>query len=165
MKQFFQYRFLLYPILVLLAIGTIWTISDTSIIQAKSTDNYVLDAEPGLAVCGLALPAQQQSNSFVLWFGFLELPFLALCIFFAFRTANALKGGVFGAGMALMAWGFLVMGVGHLHLQFASLTGINIFNQLLGQAGGTTIWIIALIITWTLSGLGFYNIYRASRAG
>ncbi|MGI9544498.1 MAG: hypothetical protein ACR2MX_14655, partial [Cyclobacteriaceae bacterium] len=36
------------------------------------------------------------------WFGILELPFLLVCLFFAFRTAQALKGGVFGEGMSLL---------------------------------------------------------------
>ena len=57
------------------------------------------------------------------WFGLLELPFLALCIFFAFVTARALKGGIFGRGMLLLAWGFLVMAVGHLCTNLTSLIG------------------------------------------
>lgn len=96
-------------------------------------------------------------------FGVLELPFLFVCIFFAFRTASALKGGIFGKGMTLMAWGFLVMAIGHLHMQIDHFTGYNLFNQLLGNTMGQVVWYIALVITWTLSGLGFYNIYKASK--
>ena len=97
------------------------------------------------------------------WFGVLELPFLLLCVYFALRTAAALKGGIFGKGMQLMAWGFVVMAVGHMHLQIDSFFGLNIFNTLFGSTVGQVTWIIALMVTWTLSGLGFYYIFKAAR--
>ena len=103
------------------------------------------------------------SNLLLVWFGILEFPFLFLCIFFAFKTANALKGGVFGKGMNLMAWGFLIMAIGHLHMQIGHFTKVHIFHLLLGNSLGNMAWIIALTLTWTLSGLGFYNIYKASK--
>ena len=97
------------------------------------------------------------------WFGMMELPFLFIAVFFAFLTAYALKGGRFGKGMKFMAWGFLVMAVGHLHMQVEHYYGFNLFKYVLGQLGGTIAWFIALIITWGLSGLGFFSIYKASR--
>lgn len=97
------------------------------------------------------------------WFSLLELPFLILCIFFAFLTANALKGGIFGHGMNLLAWGFLVMAAGHLHMQIEAYTGFSLFNSLLGAMGGSIAWILALIATWGLSGFAFYRIYKASK--
>lgn len=103
------------------------------------------------------------ANTLKTWFGVLELPFLILCIFFAFKTAAALKGGTFGKGMNLLAWGFLVMAVGHLHMQIEHFMGINIFNELLGNTLGTIAWFIALVVTWGLSGLGFYTIYKSSK--
>lgn len=93
----------------------------------------------------------------------LELPFLFGCVYFAFRTAYQLKGGIFGAGMQLLAWGFLVMAVGHLHLQIAEYTGFNLFENVVGPTAGTVLWIVALLLTWGLSGAGFYKIYRASK--
>lgn len=93
----------------------------------------------------------------------LELPFLFGCVYFAFQTAYQLKGGIFGAGMQLLAWGFLVMAVGHLHLQIAEYTGFNLFENVLGSTAGTVLWIVALLLTWGLSGAGFYKIYRASK--
>ncbi len=96
------------------------------------------------------------------WFGILELPFLSLCIVFAFLTAGALRGGAFGRGMGLLAWGFLVMGIGHLHMQIDRFFEINLLDRLLGPTLGTIAWMLALILTWTISGLGFYNIYKAS---
>ena len=110
--------------------------------------------------------ASQGSDNFDMIFRILELPFLFLCVFFAFKTAIALKGGVFGKGMNLMAWGFLVMAVGHLHMQLEHLpdgNGINLFKWLLGDMMGQIAWFIALVVTWTLSGLGFYYIYKASK--
>ena len=99
------------------------------------------------------------------WFGVLELPFLFAAVFFAFLTARALKGGIFGKGMSFMAWGFLVMGVGHLHMQVEHFMQFNLFSQLFGHQGGRIVWFVALVLTWTLSGLGFHNIYKASKGG
>ena len=98
------------------------------------------------------------------WFGVMELPFLFIAVFFAFLTAYALRGGRFGKGMTYMAWGFLVMAIGHLHMQIEHYYGFNLFKSLLGQISGSIAWFIALIVTWGLSGLGFYSIYKASRA-
>ncbi len=98
------------------------------------------------------------------WFAVLELPFLFLCVFFAFLTANALKGGIFGRGMKLLAWGFLVMAVGHLHMQVEQYTGFSLFDTLFGQVGGSVAWFLALVVTWGLSGFAFYQIYSASKA-
>ena len=105
------------------------------------------------------------SGSIEVFFGVLELPFLFAAVIFAFVTARALKGGIFGKGMALMAWGFLVMGVGHLHMQVEHFLHFKLFATLFGGTGGQIAWIIALLVTWSLSGLGFYKMYRASKGG
>jgi hypothetical protein len=98
------------------------------------------------------------------WFGVLELPFLFIAVWFGFRTASALQGGVFGKGINLMAWGFLVMAIGHLHMKADRYFSFNLFNTLFGQTGGFIVWIFALMTTWALAGLGFYSLYKASRA-
>jgi hypothetical protein len=97
------------------------------------------------------------------WSGVMELPFLLISVFFAFATARALKGGRFGKGMNLIAWGFVVMAIGHLHMQIEHFYGYNIFKSLMGETMGTVAWFIALIITWGFSGLGFYSILKSSR--
>jgi len=97
------------------------------------------------------------------WSGVMELPFLLISVFFAFATARALKGGRFGKGMNLIAWGFVVMAIGHLHMQIEHFYGYNIFKSLIGETLGTLAWFIALIITWGFSGLGFYSILKSSR--
>jgi hypothetical protein len=96
-------------------------------------------------------------------FGLLEFPFLLLCIYFAFKTASSMKGGIFGQGMILLAWGFLVMAIGHFHMQIDHFFGINLFNNALGVSLGSVTYFVALLITWGLSGLGFYKIYKASK--
>ncbi|WP_461304018.1 hypothetical protein [Aureisphaera sp.] len=96
-------------------------------------------------------------------FGLLELPFLLIAIFFSFFTARNLKGGKFGAGMRLLAWGFLVMAIGHIHMQIDHLFGYNFFKTILGATIGSYAWFIALILTWGLSAFGFYKIYKASK--
>lgn len=97
------------------------------------------------------------------WFGVMELPFLFISVFFAFMTAYALKGGKFGKGMNFMAWGFLVMAIGHLHMQIEHFYGINIFKTVLGQISGSIAWFVALVVTWGLSGMGFWSMYKASK--
>ncbi|MDY8133967.1 hypothetical protein [Aquimarina sp. 2201CG5-10] len=96
-------------------------------------------------------------------FGLLEMPFLAIALVFSFLTATRLKGGKFGSGMALLAWGFVVMALGHLHMQIAHIFNYNIFQNVFGETAGNYIWFIALILTWGLSALGFYKIYKASK--
>lgn len=108
--------------------------------------------------------AHQMSTAGTL-FALLEIPFLVFCMVFAFLSARQLRGGVFGSGMALMAWGFLIMGVGHLHMQLETHAGFNLFQTLFGASGGQYAWFVALFATWTLSGLGFFRIYQASRGG
>lgn len=97
------------------------------------------------------------------WTGIIELPFLLLSVFFAFATAAKMRDGKFGKGMRLMAWGFLVMAVGHLHMQVQQFTGINAFETLLGKTMGSLVWSLALLVTWGLSALGLYHIYSASK--
>ena len=100
---------------------------------------------------------------FNLIFSMLEIPFLILVIVLSFAVAQSLKGGKFGAGMSLVAWGFLVMAIGHIHMQIEHLTGHNLFKEMLGAEAGTFAWFAALIVTWSLSGIGFYKLYKASR--
>ncbi len=95
-------------------------------------------------------------------FGLIELPFLLIAIVFSFLVAKRLKGGKFGAGMQLLAWGFLIMAVGHMHMQVDQIYGFNLFSTLLGDFGGRAAWFIALVATWGLSALGFWKIYKAS---
>ncbi len=96
-------------------------------------------------------------------FGLLEMPFLAIALIFSFLTATRLKGGKFGSGMTMLAWGFVVMALGHLHMQIAHIFDYNIFKNMFGDTTGNYIWFIALIVTWGLSALGFYKIYKASK--
>lgn len=98
----------------------------------------------------------------VFWFGLLELPFLLVCVYYSFKTAQALQKGVFGHGMRLLAWGFLVMAVGHLAMQVNHVFGYDIFRDTFGYLIGNVFWFLALITTWGLSALGFYKVYKAS---
>lgn len=100
---------------------------------------------------------------FSLIFGLLELPFLFLCVFFATMTAKVMKGGKFGKGMTYLSWGFIVMAVGHLHMQIDHLFQFNLFSSILGQYLGQIVWYIALVLTWTFSFIGFYKIYSAGK--
>jgi hypothetical protein len=96
------------------------------------------------------------------WYALVELPALVVAIVFGFLTARALRGGRFGSGMTLIAWGFLVMAIGHLHMQLEAIFGFNLFTFALGSRGGSVAWLSALLVTWTLTGLGFYRLYHAS---
>lgn len=140
------------PLLLLLI--TAGTIAFSSTAHAQANCNL-------LQVNNTAAVVSASSANY--WFGVMELPFLFISVFFAFMTAYALRGGKFGKGMTFMAWGFLVMAVGHLHMQIEHYYGINIFKTLLGQISGSIAWFVALIVTWGLSGLGFWSIYKASK--
>jgi hypothetical protein len=113
---------------------------------------------PGLAAAQ-GMPGMHAAQH---WYALVELPALVIAIVFGFLTARALRGGRFGSGMTLIAWGFLVMAVGHLHMQLEAIFGFNIFSFALGSAGGQAAWLAALLVTWTLTGLGFYRLYHAS---
>jgi len=97
------------------------------------------------------------------WFGIVELPFLFGAVLFGFLTASVMRGGRFGTGMALIAWGSLVMGAGHIHMQVDYLFQLNLFNNMFGKIAGSVVWVVALITAWALSGFGFYQIYSASK--
>jgi len=129
---------------------------------AASSSSAFCQAHCNLLQANNAATAMHSSNANY-WFGVMELPFLFISVFFAFLTAYALRGGRFGKGMTFMAWGFLVMAIGHLHMQIEHYYGINIFKTVLGQMSGSIAWFAALIVTWALSGLGFWSIYRASK--
>lgn len=128
---------------------------------------FICCAGYGQAGCGLlqSNPATVTvaASSFSYWFGVMEFPFLFISVFFAFSTSRALRGGRFGRGMNLLAWGFLVMAIGHLHMQVDHFYGFNLFNSLFGHLYGSIAWFMALVVTWGLSGLGFYSIYKASK--
>lgn len=114
----------------------------------------------------ISFPAAAQSHggdkAFNEIFGLVELPFLIIAIVFSFLVAKRLKGGKFGSGMQLLAWGFLIMAIGHLHMQIDQVYNFNLFNTLLGDVAGRAAWFVALIATWGLSALGFHKIYKAS---
>jgi hypothetical protein len=94
------------PLLLLLV--TVGVLSSPSVALCQAQCNL-------LQVNNAATAAHASNMSY--WFGVMELPFLFIAVFFAFLTAHALRGGRFGKGMTYMAWGFLVMAVGHLHMQ------------------------------------------------
>ncbi|MBI2821004.1 MAG: hypothetical protein HYX74_02150 [Acidobacteria bacterium] len=91
-----------------------------------------------------------------------ELPFLLITIIFGFRTATALKGGAFGRGMGLIAWGAVIMGIGHIQMQVNQIFHVSLLAVVFGSVGAPIAFLIALIATWVLTGSGFYSIYRAS---
>ncbi len=120
-----------------------------------------------LTVCTIpaySMGDTESATAFNAVMGLLELPFLGIALVFSFLNAQALKGGKFGKGMSYLAWGFMVMAVGHLHMQLDYHFGINIFNSLLGVTGGQVAWFLALVVTWGLSGLGFYQIWKVSKS-
>ncbi|BDD01109.1 hypothetical protein [Persicobacter psychrovividus] len=122
---------------------------------------FLIPATPEITICKAEVGLSGGALNGIL--GSLELPFLLIAVVFSFLTANRLKGGKFGTGMQFMAWGFLVMAVGHLHMQIDHFYGFNLFNTLLGEVAGSIAWFVALIITWGLSSTGFYKIYHASK--
>lgn len=97
-------------------------------------------------------------------FGILELPFLLTAVFLAFMVAIKLRGGAFGRGMLYLAWGFVVMAIGHIHMQIEQYTHVNLLDSVLGVRWGTIAWIVALVVTWGLSAYGFLQVYWAAKS-
>jgi hypothetical protein len=102
-------------------------------------------------------------NSSVL-LAMLEIPFLGLALFYSLRTASALRGGIFGRGMALVAGGMLVMGIGHFLMLADTAFGIDLLSTYFGSMGSRALWVTALVASWALTGTGFHSIYKASCA-
>jgi hypothetical protein len=98
-------------------------------------------------------------------FGLLELPFLLTAVVFAFLVAGKLRGGAFGDGMFFLAWGFLVMAVGHLVMQIERFFHVNLLATLFGARFGDVVWVVVLAITWSLSAYGLQRIYSAASGG
>ncbi len=65
--------------------------------------------------------------------------------------------------MLLLAWGFAVMAIGHLLMQAKMMLNMDVLAMVLGESFGAAVWIVALVITWGLSWLGFQSIYKASK--
>ena len=105
--------------------------------------------------------AMEMSSSSVFYAG-LELPFILLAVFFCARTAQALRGGVFGSGMLFVSIGMIIMAVGHLHMQIEMLYHVNLFEFILGNSAGKIAWVAALLASWGFSGFGFFKIFAAS---
>lgn len=91
-----------------------------------------------------------------------EIPFIIFAVFVAFKMARAHRAGAYRKGMLFIAWGFVVMAIGHLHLQIEDIYGTNIFSQIFGKIGGRIAWISALIVTWSLAGYGFAKLASLS---
>lgn len=96
--------------------------------------------------------------------GMLEIPFLALALFYSLRTASAMRGGIFGRGMALMAGGLLLMGVGHVLMLADTALGVDVLTSVFGGTLSAVLWVAALVASWALTGTGFHSIYKATRA-
>ncbi|MFY0601248.1 MAG: hypothetical protein JXR03_16345 [Cyclobacteriaceae bacterium] len=59
---------------------------------------------------------------------------------------------------------FLVLAVHHLYTQVGHHFKYHLFNHLLGKTSGTFIMFIALAITWKLSALDSYQIWKANKS-
>lgn len=96
-------------------------------------------------------------------FGMLELPFLFTAVVLAFMVAIKLRYSAFGRGMLYVAWGFVVMAIGHVHMLIEQSAHVNLLDSLLGALWGPIVWIVALMVTWALSAYGFLRIYWAAK--
>jgi hypothetical protein len=127
------------------------------------TFSFISYAQSGVDHHTAVIGSGNLKNNASFLFSLMELPFLLIAVVFAFLTATALRGGKFGKGMYMVAWGFVVMAVGHFHMQIEHFYGINLFKSILGETVGSVAWFIALVLTWGLSALGFHSIYKASK--
>jgi len=104
------------------------------------------------------------------WLQLLELCFLLTAVCCSFYTALVLQAAERGQistqrlarAMFVLAFSFLIMGVGHLHMQWLHLTGINLFHRYLGVLWGDRLWLLALMLTWLLMCVALVLILRMS---
>ncbi|MEO0898647.1 MAG: hypothetical protein AAFY71_19695 [Bacteroidota bacterium] len=64
--------------------------------------------------------------------------------------------------MNLLAIGFLIMAIGHVHMQVEHLFNFSLFKTIFPAPFDMILWYVTLIVTWGFSGYGFYLIYKAS---
>ncbi len=98
------------------------------------------------------------------WFGMVEMLFLLVCIYFAFKTAHSLKGGVFESGMIHIAWGFVILAFGHGISQLAYIFEVDVLELILRQQQGKITELLIFVFAWGVLILGFMKIYQATRS-
>ncbi|MEQ9263223.1 MAG: hypothetical protein RLP14_08685 [Owenweeksia sp.] len=64
------------------------------------------------------------NHDFNPWFSLLEIPFLIAVAGLSFIVVSALRGGELGKGISLMARGFLIMAIRHIHMQVELRPGL-----------------------------------------
>lgn len=104
------------------------------------------------------------SLKFEEWFGFVEIVFLVVCIYYSFKTARKLKGGVFGSGMIHIAWGFVILGIGHVISQLAYIFEVDLLALILKQQQGKITEILIFVFAWGVITLGFMKIYQMTKS-
>ncbi len=106
--------------------------------------------------------------TFTSWLQLLELCFLLTAVCSSFYTALVLQSAETGQistqrlarAMFVLAFSFLIMGVGHLHMQWLHLTGTNLFHHYFGVTWGDRLWLAALMLTWLLMCVALVLILR-----
>ena len=92
------------------------------------------------------------------WVELAQCAVMLLVTMVAFRTAASLKGGFFGPGMGLFAWGIAI-----LALAQAAELALRRFGVPLPPAVLEISQLVLWITSWALFGGGFHQISRASR--
>lgn len=96
-----------------------------------------------------------------------ELPFLLLtvcaCLFTSwalYRWKVKLPSKLLARAMLLLSAGFIIMGAGHLKMQYQRSFSTNLFHSFFGEQVGDMLWLIALLFTWVLMAAGLGMILR-----
>ena len=97
------------------------------------------------------------------WVSVLEVPIFLTSVVMAFLTARALRGGIFGIGMLFLAVSFLIMAAGHASMFVERIADVDPFHVIFGRTLAPYAWALVLILTWAVSAIALYRIYRAAK--
>ncbi len=126
-----------------------------------------------LMLAGFAAPAfagpGEASGQGARVLALLEIPVIFLTVGIAAyisivlsRESTVLNRRQVARGMAWIAGGFFLLGIGHLALQGRELFDIDPFAGMFGEAGGQFAWYTVILATWGLSLYGFVVILGAT---
>ena len=97
------------------------------------------------------------------WLGFLKFPFLFASIFYSFRTADVFRGSKLGDGAHLLAYGFIIMALSQINLQFRTFFELDMLAWIFTPHIGEVVWFVGLVAMWLLFTMGVYKIYQSHK--
>lgn len=93
------------------------------------------------------------------WLGVLELPFLLVCLVYAWLSTRAMQDGILGRGLRYLLWGLILLTLLHICTQFLGIIGWQSAEWPF-YAGFRSLLYIGV---WGCFAFGFYHLYQVSK--